>query len=272
MATGVIAFLQITATRAAALSQTHHFYADWTFWQGLVALLALVLSQLPPLTTYFRPGRLKADFPSKVLITHTFGNSNVNLLVGLRNVGALDVRVKSLWIMVRRAGAEAFRLDAHNFENPGDPKSYFLVPFTVRANENWVRHYHFYREFDRDIDKQVREGRLAIGRQIRERRAGMDTNDLSLVKVDDDLWKPFKIIFDRLFQWQAGEYEVVLHVEADSAKASLTKSLRFVLFEGDIDQLKDHVQEYATGGAGIQWSGERALAVFPTITEVSETR
>lgn len=254
------------------VAQTHHFYVDWTFWQGIVALLALVLSQLPPLMSYFRPGKIKADFPSKVLITHTFGNPNVNLLVSLRNAGTLDVRVKSLWITVRRTGAEAFRLDAHNFENPGDPKSYFLVPFTIKANENWVRHYHFYRDFDRDVDKQIREGRLAIARQIRDRRAGMAPSDLSLVKVDDELWGPFKAIFDRLFQWHAGEYEVVLHVEADPAKASITKSLRFVLFEGDVDQLKEHVQEYATGGAGIQWSGERALAVYPIITEVFEAR
>lgn len=255
--------------QAVPLVAPHHFYADWTFWQSAVALTALVLSQFPPLITYFRPGRLKADLASKIFITHTYGNPNINLLVGLRNVGAKEVRVHSLWMIVKRAGGESFRLDAHNFENPGDLKPYLLVPFTIAPRENWVRHYLFYQDFDRQTDKEIRSNKLEVSRQVRERRAKLPPNSPELVSVDDQHWMPFKTIFNRLFRWEAGEYEIELHIETEQARASLLKKFRFVLFEGDTELLKDHVLEYPTGGGGILWTGERSLGVFLTIKDAA---
>jgi hypothetical protein len=248
---------------------TRPFYEDWTFWQSFVALLALVLSQFPPLITFFRPGRLKLDLPTRLLVTHTYGNANVVLLIGLRNVGSREIQVRSLSISVKRDKSEAFLLEAHQFENPGDSKLYLLVPFTIQPGENWVRYYHFYRDLDRQTDKEVRDLRLAVARQIRERRAKLPPNSTEIVDVDDTLSEPFKELFERMFKWGPGEYEIELHIETDPISASFSKQFRFTLFESDSEQLRDHVREYKTGGGGIYWPGERVLGVSPTIIEVT---
>ena len=174
MSIGLISMIANVPVPLPAIARP--FYDDWTFWQGFVALLALVLSQCPPLITFFRPGRLKLDLPTRLLVTHTYGNANVALLVGLRNVGSREIQVRSLSISVKRDKGNAFRLDAIEFENPGDTRKYLLVPFTIRPGENWVRYYHFYRDFERQTDKEVREHRLAVAKQIRERRATLPPN------------------------------------------------------------------------------------------------
>ncbi|MBE1162126.1 hypothetical protein [Dyella acidiphila] len=265
MSIGLISLIANVPVPAAPLGRP--FYDDWTFWQGFVALLALVLSQCPPLIKLFRPGRLKLDLPTRLLVTHTYGNANVVLLVGLRNVGSREIQVRSLSISVKRDKSDAFRLDARQFENPGDSRQYLLVPFTISPGENWVRFYHFYEDFDRQTDKQVRERKLAVAKQIRERRAKLPPNSSEIVNVDDVLWEPFKMLFDRLFKWAPGEYEIELKIETDPRSANFSKQFRFTLFESDSEQLRDHVQEYKTGGGGIFWRGERLLGVSPSIVE-----
>lgn len=261
----------VSAVASAAQSlpplRTHHFYANWVFWQGVIAFAALVLSQFHPLVTYFRPGRLKVDLASKIFITHTFGNPNINFLIGLRNVGAREARVLSLWMSISRWGDEPFRLDARDFQNPGDTNAYLLLPFVIGPRANWVRHYLFYRDFDPQTDKEVRANKLAVSRQIRELRSKLPSNSPEIVSIDEGLRTPFEALFEKQFRWLPGEYRIELHVETEPASANLKKSFRFVLFEGDTEQLRDHVLEYATGGGGILWSGERPLGVSPVITE-----
>jgi len=50
-------------------------YLDWKFWSAIVALLALVLSQLPPLHLWFRPRRLERMSQKAALLgrAHTEG-------------------------------------------------------------------------------------------------------------------------------------------------------------------------------------------------------
>ena len=52
---------------------------DWTFWSAVVAFLALVLSQLPPLHILFRRAKLDAEGHSQMRITHNIGNPNAPL-------------------------------------------------------------------------------------------------------------------------------------------------------------------------------------------------
>ena len=260
----ISALLQAPAVAPAA---TSHFYSDWTFWQWIVASLALILPQLPPLITFLRPGRLQLDVPAKISITHKVGNPNVNLLANLRNVGGRGVRVRSIYLIFTRGKSEQFRIDAQQFEFPGSV-SLLFVPFTLSPRELLTRSISFYSDLERETEKEFRANKSAMQKQIRERIAARSKDkENEYVAVDDELVAPFNALFIRQFRWHPGEYEMEVVVEVEPSSASLRKAYRFTLFESDTLELKEHVQEFKFGGAGITFVGEKTTTLSVPITE-----
>lgn len=249
-------------------ASVNHFYLDWTFWQGFVALLALVLSQLPPLVTLLRPGRLKLDVPARILLTHKVGNSNVSMLMSLRNVGGRDIRVRSIYIVLKRSKGESFQIEAQQFEVPGAVGMILFVPFVLSPRNLWSRNVLFFNELDRQTDKIYRASRLAMQNQIRERLAERPKDqDKVPVTVDDNLVQPFLKLFHQQFRWQPGEYELQVVVVAEPGNATLRNRYRFTLFESDTEELKEHLQEFPIGGGGITFIGEKTTNVWVPLTE-----
>ena len=45
-------------------------YLDWTFWAALLSLVAIILSQLPPVHLLVRPKRLEVEVHSRIRVSH----------------------------------------------------------------------------------------------------------------------------------------------------------------------------------------------------------
>lgn len=45
-------------------------YLQWEFWSALVALAALILSQLPPLLVLFKGKRLRVEAAAQIIVGH----------------------------------------------------------------------------------------------------------------------------------------------------------------------------------------------------------
>ena len=78
------------------------FYLDWTFWAVVVAFLALVLSQLPPIHIMFQRAKLDVEAYSRIHLTHKIGNPNAQLHLIVSNVGGREVKVKSIALHLKR--------------------------------------------------------------------------------------------------------------------------------------------------------------------------
>lgn len=75
---------------------TTPFYLDWTFWTAVVALLALVLSQFPPLYVLFRPAQLEVEAFERIHVSHNLGEPNATLHLLITNSGGREVQIKSI--------------------------------------------------------------------------------------------------------------------------------------------------------------------------------
>jgi|SRR5450759_4086324 hypothetical protein len=91
------------------------FYFDWTFWTAVVAVLALVLSQFPPVRVLLRQTRLSMQPYDRLNVTHWLGNPNVNLHVQLVNTGGRPVRVRSLVLELSPDDGAQFSLPAQTY-------------------------------------------------------------------------------------------------------------------------------------------------------------
>ncbi len=78
------------------------FYLDWTFWTAVVAVAALVLSQLAPVRVWFRGARVRLQPYDRLTVTHYLGQPSVTLHVQFTNTGGRAARVVSLVLEVTR--------------------------------------------------------------------------------------------------------------------------------------------------------------------------
>ncbi len=248
-------------------TQPNPFYLDWTFWAAALALLAIVLSQLPPLHLLLRPKRLEVEVHSRIGITHKVGNPNASMVVSIRNTGGRELRVKSLSLDVVRDGKPLAALPAQNyFETPSSQSSVLFVPFSIKPGETWAHSVAFLNFFDRLTEKQFRENLSALDSDIRRKLRARSEDDKRAVVAEKELVQPFIDMVKKLFVWLPGEYVVNLKVNAEPGSASYSKKYRFTLYESDSADLQEHLEDYPFGG-GLTYDVERHVGINVPLTE-----
>lgn len=244
-------------------------YFDWQFWSAVVAVLAVILSQVPPIRLWFRPRRLEVEVHSRLQITHKVGNPNVGMFVSVRNTGGRELRIKSLKLALIRDGLHLSPLPAQNyFENPSSTSSVLFVPFSLKPSETWAHGVSFLNFFDRAAEKLYRERESALAMDIRKKIQTRPENDKNAVSADPLLVKPFADLFEKLFLWQPGEYVIELSVETEPGSASFSRKYRFTLYESDSAELRSHTDDYQFGG-GLSFNVDRHIGVFVPLQQHS---
>ena len=243
------------------------FYLDWTFWAAAWALLAIVLSQLPPIHLLLRPKRLEVEVHSRIGITHKVGNPNASVVVSVRNTGGRELRIRALRLNVARDNKPLLILPAQNyFELPSSESSVLFVPFTLKPGETWTHSVAFLNHFDRLTEKQFRENLSTLDSDMRRRIRERATDDKQAVTIETSLVAPFNLMFEKLFVWLPGEYVANLQVDAEPGSASYSKKYRFTLYESDTAELRAHIEDYQFGG-GLAYNVERHSGVNVPLTE-----
>lgn len=242
-------------------------YLDWQFWAAVVAGLALVLSQLPPVVLWFRPRRLEVEVHSRIQVTHRVGNPNVSMFVSVRNTGGRELRIRSLRIVLARDNSPLTDLPAQNyFESPSSQSSVLFVPFTLKPGDTWAHGTNFLNFFDRATEKLYRESESKLGVDIRRKLDTRAEDDKNAVEADPDLVTPFMKLFEQLFIWQPGEYVAELIVEAEPGSASFSRKYRFTLYESDSAELRAHIEDYKFGG-GVSYNTDKHAGVLVPLSQ-----
>jgi hypothetical protein len=241
-------------------------YMDWSFWAVIVAAIAIVLSQLPPVHLLFRRARLDIEPYSRIHISHKIGNPNVQLHLILSNVGGRNVRVKGIAIRIRRDGKDVAVLPAQNYlQNPTDKSTVLLTSFSLKPKEEWAHIVNFLSYFSREDEKKYRSAESKLRGNILEQRKSLDDKD-RLVEAENKLISPFIKMFNEKFVWQPGEYEIAISVLASNKNANLEKNYRFTLFESDSTELSKVKDDYKFGD-GINWDSGKHVGVIVQIVE-----
>lgn len=242
-------------------------YLDWQFWAAVVAALALVLSQLPPVHLWFRPRRLEVEVHSRIQVTHKVGNPNVGMFVSIRNTGGRELRIRSLRILIARDNTPLLALPAQNyFEAPSSQSSALFVPFSLKPGDTWAHGTNFLNLFDRATEKLYREAESALRADIQKKLKAKPQQDNEMVVAEPELVAPFIKMFNDLFIWKPGEYVAELIVDANPGSASFSRKYRFTLYESDSAELTTHTDDYKFGG-GVSYNIERHAGVFVRLSQ-----
>src|SRR5438874_532991 len=145
-------------------------YLDWTFWAFVVAALALILSQIPPLPVLFRRAAVTLQPYDRLNATHYLGNPNVNLHVQLINTGG-------------RAG------------------SFIFTPFTLELGREWVNFVSFYAVFNTADERESKRLTKDLRTDIDAKLLAQPPDANALVEADPARVAPLQAFFDAREFW-----------------------------------------------------------------------
>jgi hypothetical protein len=227
---------------------------DPQFWIALCAILALVLSQFPPLPHTLRRARLKLTPFRRMVVYHSLGNPNCNLFLIIENTGGRTVAIDGITIDFVKDGRALFTLPAQGYWPALDAKSEFpFTQFQLGGGEIWARMVHFYEEFSHEDERRAAEFINAIKKDIidqvqAERDRGEKPEDRGHFLVAEEAHVAKAVEFFREhFRYQVGEYEITIQVQTALQPATANVRYRMTLFESAIDTMRRQADRFKYG-------------------------
>lgn len=231
-------------------------YLNWEFWTAVVAVLALVLSQMPPLYQLFGNAKLSMEVYPRIAIGHKVGYPNMQLGIALSNSGGGLAKIKRIIITVLREGTTVATLPAQLYAPESEPsKQLLFAGFKIKSNEDRTHIINFYMDLQRNQERELSEKTLAIMNDIVAKRSKQENKDV-LVEADSVNVQPFHQMLTRNFVWLEGEYTMNIRVESSDKEVMAEKTFRFTLYESDANQLRNYESTYKFG-EGIYYGSEK---------------
>jgi hypothetical protein len=243
-------------------------YLDWAFWSVAISVIAVVFSQLPPVHILLRRAKLDVEAYSRLHLTHTIGNPNVNLHLIINNIGGREIKVKKITLDFQREKEPAFTIPAQGyFQMPTDKTTVLLTSFKLKPKEEWAHMVQFFPPFSRKDEKEYKQHASNLKQDLEEKQRKKFTDPLVDMTADAGHVAPLLQFFKEHFQWMDGEYELTLKVETEPKAASLVKKYRITLFESDSKELEGYCDDYKYGLGVVYFNYERHTGITVPLIE-----
>ena len=242
-------------------------YADWSFWAVLIAFVAVVLSQIPPVHLMLKRAKLDVELHSRVNLTHMVGNPNIRAHLIINNIGGRVIKVKTITVKIKRDSIDVGNYQSQTYwQDPNDSDSVLFTQFLIKPSNEWTHVVNFVNYFDRENEKKFRLLEAQLKADIFEQRASF-TDKEQIANAKQELVDPLIKLFDKNFIWLPGQYTIELQVETNFKRANITKKYRFTLVESDSEELTKYTEDYKTG-EGILYSVTN-LGIYVQITGIN---
>jgi len=244
------------------------FYLNWTFWAFAVALIAVILSQIPPIKELIKKAKLDLEVYSKISITHKVGNPNLQLHLILTNIGGRNIRIKDISVSISRDEEELTSLPAQNYlQNQNDQSTLLFTTFSLMPTQEWAHITNFLNFFNREDEKEYQKIEGTMTTDYREKAKEKEAEKDHLIEHPKELTDQAMAFFNTKFIWKSGEYILKVNVKTTNDIANISKKYRLTIFESHTEQLMAITEHYKLGG-GIWWNPERVqTSVILPITE-----
>ena len=250
---------------------TNPIYLDWSFWAVIFAVIAIVLSQIPPIHLLLKRSRIDFEVYSKINITHTVGNPNIQLHLIISNIGGRKVKIKGITAKIIREDNLVTTLPAQNYlQNLNDKSAVLFTTFSLNPSEEWGHLVNLFKPFDREEERGYRKMERDLKLNIFEKDSQVATKPKKFIEADSKYVNPFVKFFEKRFVWKSGEYELFISIQTDQSHVDIEKAYRFTLFESHEEELRTITHEYKYG-AGIYWTPETQTIPTSVIVAITES-
>jgi len=227
------------------------FYSNWTFWQWIVSLTALVFSLAPYVIKLIKGPHILLHVMNKISIQHTLGNPNIKLFLNIQNNGGRPVRIREITLEICK-DEKTFTIPAQSYyPDVSDNKMAVLAPFRLLPENDWSHTVYFYPDFSRDEDIAFRtlagNIRTNILEKIPPNTSTPPNGDHTFVAADAVILQPAIDFFTQHFMWNTGEYTGTVTIITEPSKAKTSYKFRFNLYETESNELRGYAKDYKYG-------------------------
>ena len=220
------------------------------------AVVAIVLSQLPPIRSLLRGRRLEAVAAESVVITHYLGNVHFVTFLSMVNTGGMALAIARVACrltgpdgMVRELPAQAY-ISREVPAQVGQPSpEYPLGWIALRPGEQWSQTVRFYQAWSTSDERESAELSQSIREDIHSiiDELGSSYDPRTYVEADRARVQQARDFFERHFDLSAGVHR--LEVTASDAKGRLlaSREYEFTLHESALSALRRGVDDYRFG-------------------------
>jgi len=253
------------------------FLKTTSFWSLIVAIVAVSLSQLPPVKDWVKHESLIVKTSEKFGIAQAFGVLGFNLQLDLANDGNTPINAQKIRLNVVYPSGKARNLVAESYYSfsseatkGGQPISYPITSIKLDPGQVWSEMVTFGQDFSPQLEEEMNSVRLKISQDIFKAQQNIKPGQWAppvLLEASADSFALAKKLFEKNCDLEKGEYLVEMTVNTFNDRQIISKKYRFTLYDYHVVTIRSQVDDYKYG-ANIMMPGDRTKDVWVRVQEL----
>ena len=235
---------------------------NFTAWLSLgVATIAIILSQLPPIPSYFSLPELNLTAHRSLQVRHNFGDLVLVSFLQISNSGNAHGTVSKIKLILTKPDDTSYRKNL--LAQAYNPKPETIAPYqgpavipfghiSISPGETWETYIYFYETPNTAWQIKTANIHARIAADIQKSWSeNLSTHTHEPLKISDKLFDEIKNLTDeRLSSFEIGQYRLHLKVFGENnSKPIAHKCYSLAVFDGHLSQLDAITKQYRFGTA-----------------------
>lgn len=224
------------------------------FWSTVIAVFALILSQLPPVRELIKPRELRIFVPENLGLSHYMGNLQMWIFLALYNTGGRNLTAQKIECVIIGEDGPPWRLPAQTYtptlsqSAPGQPPPELLMGWiSLKPDESWAQTIRFYKVWSIKEEEDVTEISANIRNDINAKIKLKPPFDTKLVEAEAELVKRARDFFEKKFTLTKGSYRLLIAALSEKNEVLRIRGFDFTLFDHQIRSLRAPADDYKLG-------------------------
>ena len=250
------------------------WYKSASLLSTVIAASALLLSQLPPITSWRSQETIQVKISNRIALNNVIGLIGFQILLDLKNSGNRQLNLSNITLEFEYPNSvrKVFKADSYVKILPGNPQpvNFPITSINLGIGQSWAEFVSFSPSFSPSDEEEINKIRLAISQSILERgqSAAMALfTPRSMIEASEGDVKNALRFFDDKFDLEKGKYKGTIRYDVNGTQR-VAKSFEFTLYEYHLRMIRSQTDHYKYG-AGIYFPGRGELQVSALISEAS---
>ena len=237
----------------------------WSALSVLVATIALILTQFPPIPQVIRGTSVKITVSETIDLWHDLGNIGLSAFLDIQNDGGKTVNIDRIeCVILEKDTGNIFTFPVRTYQGGQLDSSlgaislrsvnFSLGTITLEPDQHWSAYVNCYDFFTRSELEQVNNIKIQIQSDVAEKldQLPADERETAWVEIDDQLYQEAVDFFNKKFELtNEGNYQLFIRAVSDSGYTLRLLGFDFTLFKSNIQTLQSLTEKDYKFGSGI---------------------
>ncbi len=232
---------------------TAPWYKNTAIWSTVIALCALILSQLPPINKWLPKPHLTILHSDRIGINNAIGYIGFNLVVTLENQGNTAVNINRIELRLKTPGGVFKTLPAETYTRSRDGVSLPITAIKLSPGAIWSEFVFFNKTPSPKIDEMYNQIKLEISQSIfdvKQKTPREQFQSHQALEADGALVEKALDFFEENFDLEKGKYFVEIAAFIENREKPFIQNSEFTIYEYHVQTIRAQTKDYKYG-AGI---------------------